>query len=120
MAEFKLLCVADDAIVKEQLCNLLASFGYEVWGATRAKHAMALLGGEDFDLVLLGPGFTNKERHELTVRTRDTYQTPVLLIGDAGDAEIPADGLVSAPCDAAALVSAVQRLLRRRALAAAS
>jgi DNA-binding response OmpR family regulator len=120
MTEFKVLCVTDDAILKEQLCSLLASFGYDVWGATRAKHAVALLSGEDFDLVVLGPGFTKKERRELAVRTRDTYQTPVLLVGDESDPEIPADGLVYAHYDTAALVSAVERLLRRKALAIAS
>ena len=121
MAEFKVLCVAHDPILKEQLCGVLASFGYDVWGATRVKHAVALLSAEDFDLLVLGSGFAHAERRALAVRVRDIYQTPVLAVGDAADLDdVPADGQLYAPYEPEVLVSAAERLLRKKALAAVS
>jgi DNA-binding response OmpR family regulator len=121
MAEFKVLCAAHDPILKEQLCSALASFGYDVWGTTRVKHAVALLSAEDFDLLVLGSGFACKEKRELSIRVRDVYQTPVLLVGDAADLDdVSADGQLYAPYEPEALVGAVERLLRKKALAAVS
>jgi CheY-like chemotaxis protein len=115
MAEFKLLCIASDAILRLQLCSLLISFGYDVAKATHPKHAVALLISENFDLAILDSGFEEKERRELSARIRDKFQTPVLLVGDISYPDgIPADGVVYAQQGANALVNAVERLLKQK------
>jgi len=123
MPRFKLLCIASDAILKQQLCSLLISFGYDVVRATHPKHAVALVISENFDLAILCGGFEEKERRELSARIRDKFQTPVLLVGDISHPDgIPADGVIYAQQGANALVKAVERLLepKVRHLAVAS
>ncbi len=120
MAQVKILCVAFDKTLKERLCTLLTRVGYEIVGTTRTKHAMQVLTGNEFDLIILGHRFPKKERRELSALARHKYEIKVLLMCDgSSDDEVPADDVVYALHGTDALLNAVDGLLRKKALAAA-
>lgn len=116
----RVLCVDDDEDTCSMLCGLLGLVGWEVATASTAAEALKLIAGERFDLYLLDNWLPGGSGVELCreIRRSDP-STPVVFYSGAGlDSEreaaldAGAQAYLIKPCDAAALVETVRRLLR--------
>jgi DNA-binding NtrC family response regulator len=114
MAQRRILCIALPQAVKERRCKELIAAGYTVVGVTSVQHAMPLLAGDVFDLVIIGVRFADEEKQKLVSLARDKYHIPVLLVcGGEGD-DIVAEGRIFAAQGEEAVIEAAAGLLRRK------
>jgi len=95
----RILIIEDEAVVSEMLARQLAGWGYETRAAASAEDALALLGRETCDAVLLDnnlPGMTGmKALAELRRRTA----APVLMMTGHYDEEFRKDAALLGAAD---------------------
>ncbi len=91
---FALLVVEDDLVNMDVLKRFLGSRGFAVTGAHSAEDALQLLGGTEFDAILLDnvlPGMTGLQAlTEIIGRTK----APVLVMTGHADEELKKDALM--------------------------
>ncbi|GAA0292274.1 response regulator [Rhodovulum strictum] len=115
-----LLIVDDDARIRDLLRKFLLRNGFLVSTARDAGHARRLLGGLDFDLIVMdvmmpgedGVSFTRSIRHEIA--------TPILLLTARGETsdriaglEAGADDYLPKPFEPKELLLRINAILRR-------
>lgn len=83
-AKMRILCVEDNADVREIMIVLLEHAGYEVVTASTATSGLKLAEQDDFDLIILGNWLQKKSGVELCrqIRSFDTH-TPILFFSNA-------------------------------------
>jgi two-component system, OmpR family, phosphate regulon response regulator OmpR len=118
--ELHLLIVDDDERIRTLLRQYLLRQGYLVSVARDAAHAMRLMAGLDFDLVILDVMMPGEDGISLTRRLRECRTTPVLLLTARGDPddrirgfEAGADDYLPKPFEPRELLLRVAAILRR-------
>ncbi|WP_424928722.1 response regulator [Amaricoccus tamworthensis] len=118
--EAHVLVVDDDARIRGLLQKFLARNGFWVSVARDAKHARSLLGGLDFDLIVLDVMMPGETGLELTASLRETLNTPILLLTAKSDAqdrirglELGADDYLPKPFEPRELLLRINAILRR-------
>lgn len=115
-----ILIVDDDERIRGLLQKFLARHGYWVSAARDAAHARRLLGGLEFDLIVLDVMMPGEDGLTLTRSLRETLTTPILLLTAKGEAserimglEAGADDYLTKPFEPKELVLRINAILRR-------
>jgi CheY-like chemotaxis protein len=119
----RILIVEDNAVIAEDLCELLAEWGYSVVSIVRnGTEALATLRNEKADLVLMDIDFRGRRAGvTATIRIQQEIGVPVVYVsGCVHDNLAPTlvitqpHGFVSKPIDYAYLAVVIRRVLRGR------
>ncbi|MFS1525467.1 two-component system response regulator CreB [Microbulbifer sp. 2304DJ12-6] len=118
----KILIVEDEAAIADTLVYALQAEGFATHWVTLAGEALALLGREQFDLVILDVGLPDISGFEACKRLRRFSEVPVIFL-TARNAEIDrvvgleigADDYVVKPFSPRELAARVKVILRRMA-----
>lgn len=120
LADAHILIVDDDERIRTLLQKFLSRNGYWVTAARDAAHARRLLGGLEFDLIVLDVMMPGEDGLTLTRSLRETLTTPILLLTAKGEAserilglEAGADDYLSKPFEPKELVLRINAILRR-------
>lgn len=115
-----LLIVDDDERIRSLLQKFLARQGFLVSAARNADHARRLMGGLDFDLLILDVMMPGEDGISFTKSIRETLSTPILLLTAKGDTadriaglEAGADDYVPKPFEPRELLLRINAILRR-------
>jgi len=115
-----LLIVDDDERIRTLLQKFLIRHGFLVTAARDAGHARRLLGGLDFDLIVLDVMMPGEDGIAFTHSLRETLTVPILLLtakGDTGDRiaglEAGADDYLAKPFEPKELLLRINAILRR-------
>ncbi len=115
-----LLIADDDARIRGLLQKFLIRNGFLVSTARDAAHARRLLGGLDFDLIVLDVMMPGEDGISLTRDLRKRMTTPILLLtakGETGDRiaglEAGADDYLGKPFEPKELLLRINAILRR-------
>lgn len=115
-----ILIVDDDERIRGLLQKFLARNGFWVTTARDAAHARRLLGGLEFDLLVLDVMMPNEDGITLTKSLRETLNTPILLLtakAETGERimglEAGADDYLTKPFEPKELVLRINAILRR-------
>jgi len=118
--EAHLLIVDDDERIRGLLQKFLMRNGFLVSAARDAGHARRLLGGLDFDLLVLDVMMPGEDGVSLTRSLRETVDTPILLLTAKGETEdrirgleAGADDYLSKPFEPKELLLRINAILRR-------
>ncbi|SFO08261.1 two-component system, OmpR family, phosphate regulon response regulator OmpR [Roseovarius lutimaris] len=115
-----LLIVDDDERIRGLLRKYLMRHGFLVSVARDAGHARRVLGGLDFDLIVLDVMMPGETGIDLTRALRETHSTPILLLTARGETpdrieglEAGADDYLSKPFEPKELLLRINAILRR-------
>lgn len=115
-----LLVVDDDERIRVLLQKFLTRNGFLVTGARDAAHARRLLGGLEFDMLIIDVMMPGEDGFSLTKDLRLTLTTPILLLTARGNAEdrikgleMGADDYLPKPFEPKELLLRVNAILRR-------
>lgn len=115
-----LLIVDDDERIRTLLQKFLIRNGFWVSAAKDAAQARRLLGGLDFDLIVLDVMMPGEDGIALTKSLRETRETPILLLTAKGEAsdrieglEAGADDYIAKPFEPKELLLRINAVLRR-------
>lgn len=115
-----LLIVDDDERIRGLLRKFLARQGFLVSVARDASHARRVLGGLEFDLIVLDVMMPGEDGVALTWDLRETIATPILLLTAKGETddriaglEAGADDYLSKPFEPKELLLRINAILRR-------
>ncbi len=114
------LVVDDDARLRALLQKFLTRQAFWVTTARNASHARRLLGGLEFDLIVLDVMMPGEDGIALTASLREEMTTPILLLtarSEAGDRiaglEAGADDYLAKPFEPRELLLRINAILRR-------
>ena len=126
MAETHLLIVDDDERIRGLLQKFLVRSGFLVTSARDSAHARRLLGGLEFDLIVLDVMMPGDDGITLTRELRRRLSTPILLLTAKGDTadriaglEAGADDYLPKPFEPKELLLRINAILRRNPAPAA-
>ena len=115
-----LLIVDDDERIRGLLRKFLVRQGFLVSVARDASHARRVLGGLEFDLIVLDVMMPGEDGVALTRDLRETIATPILLLTAKGETddriaglEAGADDYLSKPFEPKELLLRINAILRR-------
>ncbi|MBZ8118020.1 response regulator [Roseovarius sp. LXJ103] len=115
-----LLIVDDDERIRGLLRKFLARQGFLVSVARDAAHTRRVLGGLEFDLIVLDVMMPGEDGVALTRELRETLTTPILLLTAKGETddriaglEAGADDYLSKPFEPKELLLRINAILRR-------
>ncbi|MEL7344921.1 MAG: response regulator [Pseudomonadota bacterium] len=119
-ADAHLLIVDDDERIRGLLQKFLARHGFFVSAARDAAHAERLLGGLDFDLMVLDVMMPGEDGVTFAKRLRETNDTPIMLLTAKGETEDRIKGLeagvddyLAKPFEPKELLLRINAILRR-------
>jgi two-component system phosphate regulon response regulator OmpR len=119
-ADAHLLIVDDDERIRGLLQKFLARQGFWVSAARDAAHARRLLGGLDFDLIVLDVMMPGEDGVSFTRSLRETLSTPILLLTAKNETEdrisgleAGADDYLPKPFEPRELLLRINAILRR-------
>ncbi len=115
-----LLVVDDDDRIRTLLKRYLSENGYRTSTASNADEARKLMGGVDFDLIVLDVMMPGESGFDLTKSVRAASNVPILLLTARGLSEDRIEGLergaddyLSKPFEPRELLLRINALLRR-------
>jgi two-component system phosphate regulon response regulator OmpR len=115
-----LLIVDDDERIRDLLRKFLSRNGFLVSVARDAAHGRRILGGLDFDLIILDVMMPGEDGVSLTRAIRERHATPILLLTAKGDTddrirglEAGADDYLAKPFEPKELLLRLNAILRR-------
>lgn len=115
-----LLIVDDDERIRGLLRKFLMRHGFLVSVARDAAHARRVIGGLDFDLIVMDVMMPGETGLDLTRALRETHTTPILLLTARGETpdrieglEAGADDYLSKPFEPKELLLRINAILRR-------
>ena len=115
-----LLIVDDDERIRTLLQQFLTRNGFWTTAARDAEHAHRLLGGLDFDLIVLDVMMPGDDGITFTRELRAKNETPILLLTAKGESadrisglEAGADDYLSKPFEPKELLLRINAILRR-------
>jgi len=118
--EAHLLIVDDDERIRGLLQKFLIRNGFLVSAARDAVQARRLLGGLEFDLIVLDVMMPGEDGITLTRSLRETLETPILLLTARGETsdritglESGADDYLAKPFEPKELLLRINAILRR-------
>lgn len=119
-ADAHLLIVDDDERIRGLLQKFLIRNGFLVSAARDAAHARRILGGLDFDMIVLDVMMPGEDGVSLTRGIRETSQTPILLLTARAETEdrikgleAGADDYLAKPFEPKELLLRINAILRR-------
>ncbi len=119
-ADAHLLIVDDDERIRGLLQKFLIRHGFLVTAARDAAHAERILGGLDFDLVVLDVMMPGEDGISFCRRLRDSRDLPILLLTAKGETEdriagleAGADDYLAKPFEPKELLLRINSILRR-------
>ncbi|MGI9391586.1 MAG: response regulator [Boseongicola sp.] len=119
-ADAHLLIVDDDERIRGLLQKFLIRHGFLVSAARDAAHADRILGGLDFDLVVLDVMMPGEDGISFCRRLRETRDLPILLLTAKGETEdritgleAGADDYLAKPFEPKELLLRINSILRR-------
>lgn len=120
MNETKILLVEDDRLIVENLTEYLKSEGFRVVSADGQRKAMAILEGQEFDLILLDVTLAQGNGYSVCTEVKAKYQIPIIFLTALDDEfsvvtglDMGADDYISKPFRPRELVSRMRTVLRR-------
>lgn len=120
LADAHILIVDDDERIRSLLQKFLSRNGFWVTAARDAAHARKLLGGLEFDLIVMDVMMPGEDGLTLTFDLRKKLETPILLLTAKGETnerimglEAGADDYLSKPFEPKELVLRINAILRR-------
>jgi len=120
LVETHLLIVDDDERIRGLLQKFLIRQGFWVTSARDAEHALRVLAGLEFDLIVLDVMMPGEDGVSLTRRLRETIATPILLLTAKGETEdrisgleAGADDYLTKPFEPKELLLRINAILRR-------
>ncbi len=115
-----LLIVDDDERIRTLLQKFLMRNGFLVTAARDAEHARRILGGLDFDLLVLDVMMPGEDGLSLCRWVRESAETPIMLLtakGETGNRieglEAGADDYLAKPFEPKELLLRINAILRR-------
>ncbi|WP_299619539.1 response regulator [uncultured Tateyamaria sp.] len=115
-----LLIVDDDERIRTLLQKFLMRHGFLVTAGRDAAHARRILGGLDFDLIVMDVMMPGEDGISLCRSLRETHTTPILLLTAKGETdnrieglEAGADDYLSKPFEPKELLLRINAILRR-------
>ena len=118
--DIHLLIVDDDERIRTLLRRYLVKSGFLVTAARDAAHARRLLGGLEFDLIVLDVMMPGEDGISLTGDLRARLATPILLLTARGETadriaglEAGADDYLATPFEPKELLLRINAILRR-------
>jgi len=115
-----LLIVDDDERIRDLLAKFLKRNGFLVTAARDAEQARRLLGGLEFDMIVLDVMMPGEDGISLTRSLRERMQTPILLLTAKGETrdringlEAGADDYLPKPFEPKELLLRINAILRR-------
>lgn len=115
-----ILIVDDDERIRGLLQKFLARHGYWVTPARDAAHARKILGGLEFDLLVVDVMMPGEDGLSLVRALRETLTTPILLLTAKGGTddritglEAGADDYLAKPFEPRELLLRINAILRR-------
>ncbi len=119
-ADPHLLIVDDDERIRGLLQKFLARQGFWVSAARDAAHARRLLGGLEFDLIVLDVMMPGEDGVTFCRSLRETLTTPIMLLTAKGETEdritgleAGADDYLAKPFEPRELLLRINAILRR-------
>lgn len=119
-ADAHLLIVDDDERIRGLLQKFLIRHGFLVSAARDAAHADRILGGLDFDLVVLDAMMPGEDGISFCRRLRESRDLPILLLTAKGETEdriagleAGADDYLAKPFEPKELLLRINSILRR-------
>src|SRR5262245_49250853 len=120
----RVLVVEDESYVRDSLCELLRSWGYDVDSEGTAEAALELLARAPVDLVLTDLRLPGPDGLQLVRRVRQSFpELPVIVLTGCGTVasaveclKAGANDYVLKPADPDALAASVAKALNARAL----
>lgn len=115
----RVLVVDDSADMRHLIADILTPHGYEVVGASSAPRALARMGEQVPDLViidLLMPGMSGFTLRALMLRRQELARVPVVVLSaywDRPGETLEAEEVLTKPLNIDRLVETVQRLAVR-------
>ena len=120
MSDIHLLIVDDDERIRQLLQKFLIRNGFCVTAARDAAHARRLLGGLEFDMIVMDVMMPGEDGVTLTRSLRQTLTTPILLLTAKGETEdrisgleAGADDYLAKPFEPKELLLRINAILRR-------
>ncbi len=120
ISDAHLLIVDDDERIRGLLKKFLTRNGFLVTAARNADHARRLLGGLEFDMLVIDVMMPGEDGFSLTRDLRRSLQTPIMLLTARGEAqdrikglEAGADDYLPKPFEPQELLLRVNAILRR-------
>ena len=118
--EAHILIVDDDTRIRDLLKKFLMRQGFLVSAARDAEHARRLLGGLEFDLLVMDVMMPGEDGVSLTRSLRENLATPILLLTAKGETEdrikgleAGADDYLPKPFEPKELLLRINAILRR-------
>ncbi len=115
-----LLIVDDDERIRGLLQKFLMRHGFWVTAARDAEHARRILGGLEFDMIVLDVMMPGDDGVSFTRELRETIATPILLLTAKGETEdrikgleAGADDYLAKPFEPKELLLRINAILRR-------
>lgn len=116
----RILIVDDDQLMRRSLVFNLEQAGYEVKSAAKAEHALEVLRGSSFDLVLLDIGLPGMDGLDAVGIIKGEFAVPVIFLtarrrelDEVVGLELGADDYVTKPFDMDVLLARIKAVLRR-------
>lgn len=120
ISDAHLLIVDDDERIRGLLKKFLTRSGFLVTAARDAAHARRLLGGLEFDMLIIDVMMPGEDGFELTRDLRRSLSTPIILLTARGAAEdrikgleMGADDYLPKPFEPQELLLRINAILRR-------
>jgi two-component system phosphate regulon response regulator OmpR len=120
LSDIHLLIVDDDERIRQLLQKFLIRNGFCVTAARDAAHARRLLGGLEFDMIVMDVMMPGEDGVTLTRSLRQTLTTPILLLTAKGETEdrisgleAGADDYLAKPFEPKELLLRINAILRR-------
>mgnify|MGYP001765835487 CR=1 FL=1 len=117
----RIAVVDDDATVRDAVCDLVTTEGYEAVGCGDAATLLAVLATPPIDLVVLDLRLPDRDGLAVAASIRATSSLPIIMLsGRGGDLdrilglEVGADDYVVKPFNPRELLARIKAVLRRR------
>lgn len=117
---YRILLIDDDTRLATLLSEYFTQFGFELESTTQPGHGIALLGNNNYDLVILDIMLPEMDGFEVCKTIRKDSDIPIIMLTARGEVmdrivglELGADDYMPKPFEPRELVARIQGILKR-------